>query len=89
MRAKFKFFEIVAKHFNFFLVDFPTDQPMVSFLYNGLAFLYCNLLTLFIRKSVLEDATALIKLSKIDFQSNVNQKQACDVDIGFAVICYC
>ena len=67
MRAKFKFFEIVAKHFNFFFVDFQTDHPKVWFLCNGLAFLYCNLLTLFIRKSVLEDDTALNKLSKIDF----------------------
>ena len=38
---------------------------------------------LFIKRSVLEVATSLIKLSKIDPQSNVNQKQARDLDIGF------
>ena len=83
MKAKFNFFDIVATHVNSFLVDYQTDRPMVPFLCNDLAFLYCNLLMLFIRKSVLEDTTSLIKLSKVDPQSNTNEKQACDVDIGF------
>ena len=83
MKAKFKFFEMVARHFNSFLVNYQADHPIAPFLCNDLIFLYCNLLTLFIGKSVLEDATSLINLSKIYPQSNVNQKQACDVAIIF------
>ena len=74
MKAKFNFFDIVATHVNSFLVDYQTDRPMVPFLCNDLAFLYRNLLMLFIRKSVLEDTTSLIKLSKVDPQSNTNEK---------------
>ena len=73
---------MVARHFNSFLM-YQTDHPVVPFLCNDLAFLYRNLLMLFLKKSVLEVATSLIKLSKIDPQSNVNQKQVRDVDIGF------
>ena len=82
MKAKFKFFEMVARHFNSFLVSYQTDHPMISFLRDDLAFLYQNLLSLFVRKAVLDDATGLIKLSKIDPLSNVNQRQACDVEIS-------
>ena len=81
MKAKFKFFEMVARNFNSFLVVCQTDHPMVLFLCNDLAFL----LMLFIKKFVLEDATGLIKFSKIDPQSNVIQKQTCDLGIGFGV----
>ena len=82
MKAKFKFFEMVARHFNSFLVSYQTDHPMISFLRDDLAFLCQNLLLLFVRKAVLDDATGLIKLSKIDPLSNVNQRQACDVEIS-------
>ena len=64
-------------------MSYQTDHPMIPFLSDDLAFLYRNLLSLFIRNSVLDDATSLIKLSKIDPLSNVNQKQACDFEIGF------
>ena len=39
MKVKFKFFEMFARHFNSFLVDYQTDHPMLPFL-NDLAFLY-------------------------------------------------
>ena len=83
MEAKFKFFEMVAGHFNLFLVGYQTDHPMIPFLSNDLAFLCRNLLSLFIGEAVLNDATSRVKLSKINPLSNVNQMQACDVEIGF------
>ena len=83
MKAKFKVFEMIARHFNSFLVSYQTDDSMILLLSNGFTLLYRNLLSLFIRKAVLIDPTSLIKLSKINPLSNVNQKRACDVEIGF------
>ena len=55
---------------DYLLVDVEMNSIQLSFCY--FAYYRCNL----------DDATSLIKLSKIDPLSNVNQKQASDVDIG-------
>ena len=49
MKAKFKLFEMVARHFNSFLEYYQTAHLMVPFLCNYLTFLYRNLVTRFIR----------------------------------------
>ena len=56
---------------------------MVSVLITGIAFIYRILLILFVKKSLLEDATSLVKLANVDPQLNVNQKENESVDSGF------
>lgn len=58
---------------------------MVSVLITGTAFIYRILLILFVKKSLLEDATSLVKLANVDPQLNVNQKENESVDSGFGV----
>lgn len=45
---------------------------MVSVLITGIAFIYRILLILFVKKSLLKDATSLVKLANVDPQLNVN-----------------
>ena len=68
---------------NDFLVTFQTDNPMVPFLTKSLDNVLRTLCGRFLRKDVLEGASSVYKLLKVDFKTN--RVSLDSVDLGFAI----
>ena len=51
---------MVARYLNSFRKGYQTCHPIVPFLITDIAFIYRNLLALFIRKYMLEEATGIV-----------------------------
>ena len=83
--AKLHFFVCIAKILTPFLQKFQTDKPMAPFLREELLGLLKTIMAIFIKKSVLDQATTAAKLAKIDIKDNKNQIDAKKMELGFAV----
>ena len=68
---------------NDFLVTFQADNPMVPFLTKSLDNVLRTLCGRFLRKDVLEGASSVYKLLKVDFKTN--RVSLDSVDLGFAI----
>ena len=70
---------------NDFLVTFETDNPMVPFMTESLDNVLRTLCGRFLSKDVLEEASSIYKLLKVDFNDKTNQVFLYSVDLGFAI----
>ena len=70
---------------NDFLVTFQTVNLMVPFLIESLDNVLRTLCGHFLRKDVLEEASPVYKLLKVDFNDKTNQVSLDSVDLGFAI----
>ena len=70
---------------NDFLVTFQTDNPMVHFMTESLDNVLRTLCGRFLSKDVLEEASSIYKLLRVDFNDKTNQVSLYSVDLGFAI----
>ena len=70
---------------NDFLVTFETDNPMVPFMTESLDNVLRTLCGRFLSKDVLEEASSIYKLLRVDFNDKTNQVSLYSVDLGFAI----
>ena len=82
--AKLQFFISVAKILKPFLEKFQTDAPMMLFMAIELQTILNTILGKFIKTSVLDAATNITKLSKIDLMKKENLVNPKEEDTGFA-----
>ena len=82
--AKLQFFISVAKILKLFLEKFQTNAPMMPFLLNELQTILNTILGKFVKQSVLDAATSISKLAKIDVLKKDNLVKPKEVDTGFA-----
>ena len=80
--AKLHFFICIAKILTPFLQKFQTDKPMAPFLREELLGLLKTIMAIFIKKSVLDQATTA---AKIDIKDDKNRIDAKKMELGFAV----
>ena len=74
----------IVKVFKPFLVKYQTDEPMIMFLVEDLQSICSKLMQKFVKKSVLDSADTMYKISNLDVLDKQNHKIATDIDIGFA-----
>jgi len=84
-QAKLQFFVTIAKILVPFLQKFQTSTPMLPFLGEELHALVRGLMSRFIKKTVLDNATTAAKLCKIEVDDDKNCVEPKKVDVGFAV----
>ena len=65
-----QFFKDIAKKLNVFLTRFQTNNPMLPFLSDGPVEICTSLMSMGIKRNVLNDATTTLKLVKIDITDN-------------------
>ncbi|XP_048580627.1 uncharacterized protein LOC116610226 [Nematostella vectensis] len=82
--AKLEFFISIARILGPFLKKFQTDQPMVPFLTQDVQTILEAILSKFVKKSVLQEATTCAKLANIDVSKSDNLLPPRKVDVGFA-----
>ena len=82
--AKLQFFITVAKVLLPFLEAFQTERPMLPFMAEYPRNTLHTILEKFIKKGVMDKATSVAKLAKIDVSEEENLLPAKNVDIGFA-----
>ena len=83
--ANIHFFVCIAKILSPFLKKFHTDKPMAPFLREELLGLLKTIMAIFIKKSVLDQATTAAKLANIDINDDKNRIYAKKMELGFAV----
>jgi hypothetical protein len=83
--AKLQFFRDVALRLKNYLVPFQTDSPMLPFLNDTLEGMLRKLLSVFIRKEVLDSASTSYKLIKLDVEKKENHLPADTIKLGTAV----
>ena len=66
IEVKLHFFKYVAAILKVFLVGYQTDKPMLPFLCNDIDIVLRQLLKIFMRRDVIENAVTLYKLIKLD-----------------------
>ena len=79
--VKFKLFENIARHFNSFLVQSQTDEPMILFLCQSLEDIMRSLAARVALKDVMAKANTCVSLTKMDFKSTSTHKRPEDVDV--------
>lgn len=84
VQAKLNFFILIAKVLKPFLEKFQTESPMMPFMADELKIILFTLLSKFIKRYVLDSATTMAQLAKIDVYKDTNLVPAKKVDIGFA-----
>ena len=78
---KFQFFSFIAGYFQPFLTAYPTDAPMLPFLYGDLNELVLQLLTLIVKPCVLDSCKNVFD---VDLKNKDNLLPFKSVGIGFA-----
>ena len=82
--AELQFFVTTAKILHPFLEVFQTERPMLPFMAEYIYDILHIILEKFIKKSIMEKATSMAKLAKVDVMEKENLVHAKNVDIGFA-----
>ena len=82
--AMLEFFLTVAKVLLLFLEAFQTERPMLPFMAEYLQNSLHAISGKVIKKGVMDKATLVVKLAKIDVSEKENLLPAKNVDIGFA-----
>ena len=77
--AKMQFFKDIAKKLNVFLTRFQTNNPMLRLLSDNLVDMFTSVLSMVIKRNVLNDATAALKLVKIDMTDKENKIDAMSI----------
>lgn len=83
MPAKLAAFESIAKQLQPFLLLFQSDNPLVPFIVSILQQIIEGLMKRFVKADVLEKASSLVKLLKIDIDETKNLLDLKKIDIGF------
>ena len=83
--AKLHFFICIVKILTPFLQKYQIDKPMAPFPREELLGLLKTIMAIFIKKSVLDQATTAAKLAKIDIKDDKNRIDAKKMELGFAV----
>ena len=83
--AKLQFFITVAKVLNPFLEKFQTNNPMMPFMRYEMENILKNLMTRFVKSTVLDEETSVSVLLKIDFFKEENLTNVKEIGVGFAV----
>ena len=82
--AKLRFFVTTAKILHPFLEVFQTEVPMLLFMSEYIYDILHIILEKIIKKSIMEKATSMAKLAKVDVMEKENLVHVKNVDIGFA-----
>ena len=72
MLMKFQFFKKIASVVSVDLTKFQTDAPTMLFLPGLLERNLCQVMKMFLRAAVVDDATSLYKLIKIDLEKKIS-----------------
>ena len=80
-----QFFKDIAKKLNVFLTRFQTNNPMLPFLSDALVEMFTFLMSMVIKRNVLNKATTALKLVKINMTDKENQLDAVSIKLGTAL----
>ena len=70
---------------NAFLTRFQMNNPMLPFLSDALVEMFTFLMSMVIKRNVLNNATTALKLVKIDMTDKENQLDAVPIKLGTAL----
>ena len=84
VEVKLHFFIYIAKILNPFLEKFQTNSPMAPYLAEEIQNILKTLMSLFVKRSVLEKADTIRKLARIDTSKNDNLMTYKEVSVGIA-----
>ena len=82
--AKLLFIKSIARAVEWFLRKYQDEKPLILELYDDLSSMMVNLMSRFIKSKLLEKAD-FKKCSKIDIESESNQKSFSDIQFGYEV----
>ena len=83
--VKMQFFKDIAKKLNVFLTRFKMNNPMLSFLFDALVEMFTSLMSMVIKRNVLNNAPTALKLVKIDMTDKENQPDAVSIKLCTAL----
>ena len=82
---RMQFFRFLTKKLKPFLLQFQSDKPMVLFLSDSLEELVRSLMKVIVKKEVLEEASTVLNVTKIDIAKSSNQLEEEQVNFGVAL----
>lgn len=82
---KLQFFSFLAGKLNPFLTKYQSVKPLIPFMYYDLKVLVTDLLSLIVKKSVMESEKTAKKLISIDLHLSENLLPNANIDCGFSV----
>lgn len=82
--AKMTFIPFAVRHVNSFLTIYQTDAPMVPFMFDDLHNVLRSTMRCFVKADLIEKATTVEKLMKVDITSEANLKSLSKIDLGFS-----
>ena len=82
--TKLHFFSFIAGKLQVYLIKYQSDKPLIPFLHRDLMGLLRSLLTLIIKKDIVDAAKTGAKVKSIDLYNKDNLVKLSHVDIGFA-----
>lgn len=83
INSKLAFIISIGKQVEVFLKEYQTDTHMIPFLARDLGEVVRNCMQRFIKKPVLDEASTVQKLSRVDVRTKENQKNVKYVEVGF------
>ena len=82
--SKLQYFSYVTSHFEPYLTPYQTDQPMLPYMYDDILELIKNILSPFLKPSVIENCKISANLLKLDLMKNENLLPTKSITVGFA-----
>ena len=82
--SKLQYFSYIASHFEPYLTLYQTDQPMLPYMFDDILELIKNILSLFLKPSVIENCKISADLLKLDLMKNENLLPTKSITVGFA-----
>lgn len=83
--AKLNFFSFVGKQVQPYLKCYQTDEPLIPFQAEDVLKLLYSLMSLFVKKDILDKSTTDLTLSSIDLNTQENLLFSDKIETGFAV----